>query len=313
MSADPSSPVIRVGSLVMHPEQPGWGPGRILAMRGTQVTVYFRDIRHERVDQAIRTLDQRYVQLQLAAVQSDPFLDNLPPYADGAFRHNPDKRVTLAEGIESFHARFPLYFDDPAYLTAPDTQERAYKWAAHERFVGSLGNGQLRSLLDEGAIGEARTRILAVEGPTNMLAVFEKAAFRDALQDDVAASRYFKALAAVLEAPAPEPASFSAFLRSVEDLPAETGKTSPAKWTIATIMPFLAQPHRFMFLKPEVTKECAARLMFDLGYTTQLSWPTYSRLLTMSHHLLDELSRFGARDYIDVQSFIWVIGSGHAR
>ena len=277
------------------------------------MTVYFRDYRQQRADQAIRTLDQKYAQLQLAAVQSDPFLDNLPPYGESGFQHKPDKRLTLAEGIESFHARFPLYFDDPAYLTAPDTQERAYKWAAHQRFEASLGGGRLRSLLEDGAIDEVRKRILAVEGPMNLLALFEKAAFRDALRDDVAAAQFFKALAAVLGAPVPEPASFSALLRSVEDLPAETGKTSPAKWTIATIMPFLAQPDRFMFLKPEVTKECAARLMFDLGYTTQLEWPTYSRLLTMSRYLLDELRRFGARDYIDVQSFIWVIGSGHAR
>jgi len=65
-----------------------------------------------------------------------------------------------------------------------------------------------------------------------------------------------------------------------------------------------------MFLKPLVTQDCAARLTFDLAYSTDLRWETYSRLLTMSQSLLDFLRPYGATDFIDVQSFIWVIGGG---
>lgn len=96
----------------------------------------------------------------------------------------------------------------------------------------------------------------------------------------------------------------------MEALPSAEGKTNPAKWTVATVLPYLAEPSRFMFLKPAVTKACAARLAYDLKYYPQLNCVTYFRLLEMSEYLLVRLQPYGARDFIDVQSFIWVIGGG---
>jgi hypothetical protein len=63
-----------------------------------------------------------------------------------------------------------------------------------------------------------------------------------------------------------------------------------------------------MYLKPEVTQECAARMMFDLQYSTELVPAPYLPLLEMSRSLLDQLRPLGARDFLDVQSFIWIIG-----
>jgi len=65
-----------------------------------------------------------------------------------------------------------------------------------------------------------------------------------------------------------------------------------------------------MFLKPEVTQDCAARLIFELNYRPQLNWLTYAKLLEMSRYLLQVLRPLGARDFIDIQSFIWLIGGG---
>ena len=62
-----------------------------------------------------------------------------------------------------------------------------------------------------------------------------------------------------------------------------------------------------MFLKPKVTNECADRLRFNLQYSANLRWLTYRKLVEMSDWLLERLRPLGARDYIDVQSFIWVI------
>lgn len=62
-----------------------------------------------------------------------------------------------------------------------------------------------------------------------------------------------------------------------------------------------------MFLKPEPTKECADRMRFNLQYTAELSWITYARLMVLSGDLLERLRPLGAKDYIDVQSFMWVI------
>jgi hypothetical protein len=40
----------------------------------------------------------------------------------------------------------------------------------------------------------------------------------------------------------------------------------------------------------------------------QLNWLTYAKLLEMSGQLLEALRPYGARDFIDVQSFIWMVG-----
>jgi len=57
-----------------------------------------------------------------------------------------------------------------------------------------------------------------------------------------------------------------------------------------------------MQLKP------TARLNYDLRYRPELNWETYDRLLEMSRILMERLQPQGARDFIDIQSFIWMIG-----
>ena len=73
-------------------------------------------------------------------------------------------------------------------------------------------------------------------------------------------------------------------------------------WPIATVLPYLADPLRFVYMKPEVTRDMADRLAFDLHYDSRPNWPTYERLITMSGMLLDRLRELGAEDWMDVQS-----------
>ena len=42
--------------------------------------------------------------------------------------------------------------------------------------------------------------------------------------------------------------------------------------------------------KPEPTKECAARLRFDLKYDSSLEWETYARLMVLGEQLFSTLS-----------------------
>src|SRR6266404_1917657 len=291
-----------VGLLVVHPRKTEWGLGRILQIDGSKITVYFRDLLGDSPDAAKRILDTRFVSLDRALNQSDYLLDNLPPYIDGKFQRPLKKRITLEEGIEQFRRHFPLLFDDPDYIDAlcANVGERTYKCAAHEQFQQTLGVDEFERLLRTDMIEELRRRALAVEGRINLLAVFEKAAFRDGLRNDAAAKKYFEALLRILKAPDIDPGFFETYLDTVASLPAEGGKTSPAKWTVATVLPFIAQPKRFMFLKPVVTQDCAARLTFELNYRPELNWMTYAKLLEMSQYLLDVLRPHGARDFIDV-------------
>jgi hypothetical protein len=84
-----------------------------------------------------------------------------------------------------------------------------------------------------------------------------------------------------------------------------------AKWTVATYLPFLWRPETHMFLKPEVTKDFAARVghRFASDYEPRLDNRVYESLLDLTAKTAAELTVLHPRDRIDVQSFIWVIGS----
>jgi hypothetical protein len=99
----------------------------------------------------------------------------------------------------------------------------------------------------------------------------------------------------------------------VTSLPAKEGRARVGTWPVLTMVPFIARPDCHMLLKPEMTKESAARLAYDISYSAQLNWSTYERLLDMSHVLLERLRSLGARDFIDVQSFMWVTAGDPAR
>src|SRR5688572_4024733 len=70
------------GQLVEHPQ---WGLGRVLAVSGSKITVYFRDIQSDAPEGAVRTIKTEVVPLLIAAAQADPILDHLPPYRMGKF------------------------------------------------------------------------------------------------------------------------------------------------------------------------------------------------------------------------------------
>lgn len=290
------------GVLVQHPK---FGLGKVVEVRPSNVLVHFRDD-----NQDVRRLSIDKSGLSVSQTESDPRLDSLPPFQDGKFGGR-SKRIGLADAIDAFVRNFPGGFEDPAYIGSPifraeEPGERAFKWAAHESYEAALGNGLLEQLLAAGDLAEISQRILAVVKPTKMLSPFEATALRDGLVDEGPARRFFDAIVEFVAAPPTEP-RFERLASALENLPAKPGKARLATWPVLTILPFLARPDQFMFLKPEPTVAGAHRLRFDLQYEASLRWITYYRLMTLSDFLLEQLRPRGARDYIDVQSFLWVI------
>jgi hypothetical protein len=254
-----------------------------------------------------KKIDVSKVAPRVANSQTDPILDNLPPAKqEGENWVLPRQRTTLQQAVEFFMHKFPGGFGDPGYLK----EERGYKWLAHERYEIELGNGLAGRLLAEGQIEELSRKALSVVAKVNLLSLYENAAMRDAMKDREAAERFFSALIDLLNAPTIDATVFSPYIKTVCDLPAEVGRARVASWPVATILPFLAQPHRFMFLKPQVTTEAAVRLGFHLHYDPQPNWITYDYLLRMGKTYADLLTRLRPKDLIDIQSFIWVTCSG---
>lgn len=295
-----------IGMLVTHPLKTEWGPGKVLRVQGEKIHVFFRDL----PEKEAKLINTSIVELMRAEIQSDQVLDNLPPFVEqGQKLTLPGKRqrLTAKQTVDKFLSLFPMGFSDPLYFK----EERDYKWAAHEKFHDSLGNNQGRHLLERDEIRELSQRTLLVASKVNLLSPYENMAFHDALQDQQAATCYFKALFDLLDAETVSRETFAPYLDSVMNLPREDGKARVATWPVATLLPFLAQPERHMFLKPGVTAEAAESLAFDFQYDPHLNWKTYDSLLRMGNAYRELVEFLAPRDFIDVQSFIWVAGGGY--
>jgi hypothetical protein len=71
----------------------------------------------------------------------------------------------------------------------------------------------------------------------------------------------------------------------------------------------------FPFLKPEATKNAADLLGFDLMYDATPNWRTYKLLLKLGDNLASHLRANGMqpKDWIDLQSFMWVVTGDNLR
>ena len=293
----------KLGMLVKHLRKPEWGLGKVLHVGAGFVTVYFSRLPAQTHGEAIKDIGTSSCLLTRAPEQTHPWLDELPTI-DEIWKLDKKSRLTQDQAIAAFVRKYPAGFADANYVK----DEREWKWQAHEVFVELFGGGKGEELLAKDALEElvkhAEHAKLGL-----LLSPFENMAFHDALKHGESARRFLQALFHVVAAPGPDPAVFDRYISAVIDLPAQPGKARVATWPVMTILPFIARPDCYMFFKPEVTREAADRLGFNLHYTPTLNWPTYANLLRMSTLLLGDLRALGARDFMDVQSFIWVTGS----
>jgi hypothetical protein len=77
----------------------------------------------------------------------------------------------------------------------------------------------------------------------------------------------------------------------------------------AIVFGFLAQPGRHLFYTPRVMQRPAAAYGYALPCRSRPSWEGYQALLDFADCLADELADLDPGDYIDLQSFLWVLGS----
>lgn len=153
---------IEIGWIVVNPDQPTWGPGKVLSVVGDKAKIFFRDAS----DREIHHLKLGKVPLELAPEQNDDVLDNLPPF-DGTRFEVRESWVSFESGVARFLRFFPKGFEDESYLGVQDLRadgpgERNYKWKAHLQYVETLGDGQAEALLERGEIEELARRVYAV-------------------------------------------------------------------------------------------------------------------------------------------------------
>ena len=292
-----------IGTIVEHASL---GAGRVIAFQGDRLHVYF----HNKGGKCATRLglDTAKKLLRAAPVQVHEWLDHLPAFTfdsqENAYclEHG---ALTQAQAIATFMAMFPAGFDDPRYIGTPMEGERRYKDDFAAEWSRSFGQGEGERLLAAGDVPELSRRLLRVAQINLLHPNWDKAPLKDGLTDEKCADRFFRALLAAV-ADGPSEATFEALVGSLAAMP--TPGSAVSSWPVVTIFPWLARPHSHMFVRPSQTQAAANRLGFEINYQSTPNWRTYRSVLALSKVLLGELRQYQARDYLDVQGFMFVTG-----
>jgi hypothetical protein len=212
-------------------------------------------------------------------------------------------RAGRARSRRKFLHYYPGGFADEDYVEL----ERSYKVSAHERWRAELGRAEHSRLVEAGRHAEVAERAVRIEGRTNLLFSFEKMALRDAVRSRAGAARFATGLWELLYGGGGIERRFERWVEALEELPRR--QTRVLTWPLATVFGFIAQPDRHIFLKPRVTQAAAAAYGFDFSYHPRPRWPIYTSLLEFAEQVRRDQADLGPRDMIDLQSFIWVMGS----
>jgi hypothetical protein len=299
------------GMLVQHTTL---GLGKIVAFDQKAVHVFFEASQEPFATKLRLPVAQPFLSPSSTA---DRWLSGLAAFAfdEKAARYRvADPWISDADAVSRFLEVFPGGFTDPKYAgSGGKGRERSLRWRrAHEQFAETLGNGEGERLLAEGDLAGLVERASAVERNVRvLLGPGEKSLLGEALADVDSARGFFEALFELLAAPAPQETLFDALAAAVTKLP--SGEAQDSGWYVATVLPFVAQPDRHMILRPKATCEAAIRLRLELGYRPAPTWSTYATLLSASDQLLEKLRSLGARDHVDVESFMHVATAKHAR
>jgi hypothetical protein len=185
--------------------------------------------------------------------------------------------------------------------------ERQYKLDAHLQFQQHLNQNIFDTLLKKGEYQKIALTAVQVESRTNLLFSFEKMALRDAIRSKEGAKLFAEGLYDYIYGAGTLQQQFEQFVQVVGMLPRK--QTRVLTWPLVTVFGFIATPGKHIFLKPRVTKIAADKYQFDFQYSSLPNWNTYKSLMEFAAQIKKDTAAYRPRDYIDLQSFIWVLGS----
>lgn len=228
-------------------------------------------------------------------------------YSEAKAKPNPGQADLFERGRRRFLRKFPGGFRDETYLD----WERNYKWEAHQEWAATLNEHDFRQALRQERYQDIASRAVKIESGRSLLFSFEKMALRDAVRSDSGAKTFSEGLFAFLYGKKPMALRFAEWVSAIEALPRK--QTRVLTWPLATVFGFIAQPGVHIFLKPNTTKEAAKVLGFPFAYKPRPNWATYKEYLDLAEVTRKRLRDLGPRDMIDIQSFLWVLGSSEYR
>ncbi|HEX8028167.1 MAG TPA: hypothetical protein VF491_06890 [Vicinamibacterales bacterium] len=288
-----------VGVLVEHTV---WQRGKVIEIISPYAIIHFPSLASSPQGPQ-RKLREDAPQLTKSSVQSDPDLDGIETGPAKprkvSKRKVKDLQNMLDEAVQWFEQTYPAKFADEKFVD----NDLRNKRAAAEVFQVNFGEGKGAAMVDQGQHAEIASTLDGIYRATNVLSPFEvKAVHKAFVKGDESATKVLGYTLAFLANPGQH--TFKQMAEAVSQLPADGGKVHT--WPIVTLLPFMADPTRFIALKPTNTELMAARMATNLKYDTTPNWETYDLSLRMGKSLLDRLAPLGAKDLIDVQHFMWV-------
>lgn len=271
------------GDRVKHPKL---GLGEVVGLDGDKARIFFVDSGHRTI------LTSRFPLQPLVPRPSHWRLDGMDfssTKATSAYR-------SARDFVHAFKGEFPGGFQDDCFIK----KERKYKVEAHEAALELLDEGKLTELLDAERYGDVCLRAKDTMKRVNVVDWRESGRLWSGVSDHVGREEVFaKRLHELLYGQRSEQLRFEAFSSLMEEL-------SVPKWPICTFWRWIVFPNQEVFVKPESVKSAADAWSYDLGYSPGPSWAVYLRIRDFCHHVREELVDLEPRDFIDVQTFMWL-------
>lgn len=198
-------------------------------------------------------------------------------------------------GVDGAKARFlsffPGGFENPRYIE----KERNYKLKARKALLAAAPL-TVAAAADQSVSSACRKGVA-----TNLLSPFEAARLNELLNSPDGPG-YLRSAAAFTNQPLQK--HVDAMVRAISPHGAAT-------WPLLTYLPYLWNPDAHMFLKPDATVDFATRVghEFARAYDSDRRLSVYEALLDLARWTEERIVDLRPVDRIDVQSFIWVVGS----
>ena len=205
---------------------------------------------------------------------------------------------------KKFLRYFPKGFVDEKYLQ----WERNYKWEAHLVWEKVLNKFAFLELIEGEKYNEIAKLAVNIETKTNLLFSFEKMAFRDAVKLEGGPKAFALGLFNYVYGAGDFRSRFENFAETLDRLPRK--QTRVRTWPLQTVFGFIADPKKHIFLKPRVTQVAAEKYGYDFLYSSKPNWETYESLLGFAKQVKKDNADLKPKDMMDLQGFIWVMGSG---
>ncbi len=190
--------------------------------------------------------------------------------------------------VDRFRQQF-ADFDAPEYCE----QERDYKVQASQLCRERLSCERLESLIERGDYEEGLADIKYLVGRTNLCNSFDRRPLYNLPAEQLVVGMYD-----LLHG---DEAFDVRFDRWVDLLSSDL----PRCWPLATYFSMLHDPDEYICVKPTPFGDLLRTLGSDVTWEARPTARLYGEIRRLAQVLLTELAPLGARDMIDVQSFIW--------